>query len=88
MTSETNSSPNKEAVLSKVALNAAKHLGLSHTELAKRLRISEVSLLQCVASEGFLDPSEHEGERALILVQIFRALDALVGVTQTLVSLG
>ena len=79
MTSETSSSPSKEAVLSKAAFNAAKHLGLNHAELAKLLRISEESVLQCVASERFLDPSGHEGERALILVQIFRALDALVG---------
>ena len=79
MTSETSSSPSKEAVLSKAAFNAAKHLGLNHAELAKLLRISEEAVLQCVASERFLDPSGHEGERALILVQIFRALDALVG---------
>lgn len=79
MTSETSSSPSKDAVLSKAALNAAKHLGLSHAELAKLLGISDASILQCVASEGFLDPSGHDGERALILVQIFRALDALVG---------
>ena len=88
MTSETSSSPSKEAVLSKAALNAAKHLGLSHAELAKLLRISEASLLQCLASEGFLDPSGHEGERALILVQIFLALDAIGGGAGALVSLG
>ncbi len=77
--SETSSSPSKDAVLSKAALNAAKQLGLSHTELAKLLGTSEVSAYQLAASERFLDPSGHEGERALMLVQIFRALAALVG---------
>lgn len=72
-------SPSKEAVLSKAVLNAAKYTGLSHTELAKLLGTSEASVIQLAASKFFIDPSGREGKRALMLVQIFRALDALVG---------
>ena len=79
MASETRSSPKKEAVLSKAALNAAKHLGLNQSELAKLLGISDSLVFKLAAFEYFIDPCELEGERALMLVQIFRALDALVG---------
>lgn len=72
-------SPSKATVLSKATLNAAEHLGLSQAELAKLLGISEASASQVAASERFLDPTSQEGERALMLVQIFRMLDALVG---------
>lgn len=72
-------SPSKEVVLSKAALNAAKHLGLSGVELAKLLGTSEESASQLAAAERFLNPNSPEGERALMLIQIFRSLDALVG---------
>lgn len=78
MASETSSNLSKEAVLSKATLNAAKDLGLGHAELARLLGIDEASGLQLVASKRFLDPRKREGERALMLVRIFRALDALV----------
>lgn len=79
MTAEPNSSHNTMVVLSKSTLNAAKFLGLSHTELAQLLGISELSVSQLEASTGFIDPCGHEGERAVTLIRIFRALDALVG---------
>lgn len=77
--SEISFSPSKEGVLSKAVLNAAKHLGLSHAELAKLLGTNEVSVSQLVVSNRSLDPSGHEGARALMLVQIFIALHDLVG---------
>lgn len=79
MESETRSNPNKEAVLIKAALNAARLLGLNQSELAKLLGINDSLALKLAASEHFMDPCELEGERALMLIQIFRALDTLVG---------
>lgn len=79
MASEISSSPSKEAVLSKATLNAAKYLGLSLSELAQLLEISELSVSRLAASKRFIDPCGYEGERALMLIRIFSALDALVG---------
>lgn len=79
MASEIRFIPSKEGVLSKAVLNTAKHLGLSHAELAKLLGTSEVSVSQLASSKRFLDPSGHEGERALMLVQLFLALHDLAG---------
>ena len=79
MASEISSSPSKEAVLSKATLNAAKYLGLSLSELAQLLEISELSVSRLAASTRFIDPCGDEGERALMLIRIFSALDALVG---------
>lgn len=79
MTSEPNSGPSAMAVLSRATLKAAECLGLSHAELAQFLGISESSVSQLVASERFIDPRGQEGGLALMLLQIFRALDALVG---------
>lgn len=79
VTAEPNSRYSAMAVLSKATLNAADYLGLSHSELGQLLGISESSISQLVAFERFIDPHGHEGELALMLVRIFRALDALVG---------
>lgn len=78
MASNPNSSP-KVAVLSKATVNAAVSLGLSHDELAQCLGISDSSVSQLVASKRLIDPHDQEDGPALKLVQIFRALDALVG---------
>lgn len=79
MASEIRSSLSKEAVLSKAMFNASKHLGLSDTELARALGISDTTICQLAAFERLLDPDSIEGQRALMLIQTFRALDALVG---------
>lgn len=79
MASEIRSSLSKEAVLSKAMLNASEHLGLSHTELARLLGISDTTMSQLAAFECLLTPDSAEGQRALMLIQTFRALDALVG---------
>lgn len=79
MASDIRSRLSKEAVLSKATLNAAEHLGLNHRELALLLGISDSTMAQLTASEHFLDLNKIEGERALMLVQAFCALDSLVG---------
>jgi len=71
--------PNPEVVLSKATLNAASLLGLNNAELAKVLGISEPTVSRVASGNRHIDPHSREGQTALILVRIFRALDLLVG---------
>lgn len=79
MAAESDSIHSAMVVLSKATLNAADYLGLSHSELGQLLGISELSVSRLAASERFIDPCSREGEVALMLIRIFRSLDALVG---------
>lgn len=79
MAAEPKAKPNPEAVLSKATLNAAGQLGLNNAELAKVLGISEPSVSRVASGHRHIDPHSREGQTALILVRIFRALDLLVG---------
>ncbi|MEQ6436234.1 XRE family transcriptional regulator [Comamonas sp. w2-DMI] len=71
--------PSADVVLSKATLNAAAHLGLNNAELAKVLGISEPSVSRLAAGNRLIDPQSREGQTALILIRIFRALDLMVG---------
>ena len=66
---------NRDKVLAKAVLNTAKKLGLESNQLAKVLDVDHATILQLKA----LDPESEQGERALILIQIFRSLYALSG---------
>lgn len=71
--------PNPEVVLSKATLNASAFLGLNNAELAKVLGISEPSVSRLASGSRLIDPRSREGQTALILIRIFRALDLMVG---------
>ena len=79
MTAVPKIKPSPEVVLSKATLNASAHLGLNNAELAKVLGISEPSVSRLASGNRFIDPRSREGQTALILVRIFRALDLLEG---------
>ncbi len=79
MAAVPNVKPNPELVLSKATLNASTHLGLNNAELAKVLGISEPSVSRLAAGSRSIDPRSREGQTALVLIRIFRALDLLVG---------
>ncbi len=68
-----------EAVLSKAVLRAAELLGLSSRALARILGVSEASVSRLVSGARTIDPESKEGELALLLVRVYRSLDALVG---------
>lgn len=72
-------SPAADAVLSKAVLRAAELLGLSSRALARILGISEASVSRLVSGSRTIDPASKEGELALLLVRVYRSLDALVG---------
>jgi uncharacterized protein (DUF2384 family) len=71
--------PAAEAVLGKAVLRAAELLGLSSRTLARILGVSEASVSRLASGARTLDPQSKEGELALLLVRVYRSLDALVG---------
>lgn len=67
------------AVLAKAALRAADLLGLSRADLATVIGTSQASLSRIAGGRRGLQPDTKEGELALLVVRVFRSLDALVG---------
>src|SRR5882724_704617 len=71
-------SPEEGIVLTKAILRVAEALGLSQRDLARILGVSEATVSRLVTTT-MISPHKKEGELALLLVRIFRGLDALVG---------
>lgn len=71
--------PSPEVVLTKAVLRAAELLGLSSRALARILGVSEASVSRLASGSRAVDPASKEGELALLLVRVYRSLDALVG---------
>lgn len=71
--------PDPGAVLTKAVLRATNLLGLSSAALARVLGVSEASVSRLATGARTIDPESKEGELALILVRVYRSLDALVG---------
>ena len=67
------------AVLTKALLRAARLLELPAANLARVLGVSEASVSRLVTGARAIDPASKEGELALLLVRVYRSLDALVG---------
>ncbi|WP_291012950.1 antitoxin Xre-like helix-turn-helix domain-containing protein [Hydrogenophaga sp.] len=66
-------------VLAKATTRASKMLGLSGAALARTIGLSEPTISRLLHGDKMLDPNSKEGELALLLVRVFRSLDALVG---------
>lgn len=75
--------PAADAVLTKALLRAAELLGLSSAALARVLGVSEASISRLFSGARSIDPASKEGELALLLVRVYRSLDALVGTDGT-----
>jgi len=71
--------PAAEAVLTKAVLRAGEHLALPGAALARILGVSEASISRLASGARSIDPQSKEGELALLLVRVYRSLDALVG---------
>lgn len=71
-------SPDSAAVLTKATRRAAEHLGLSDAALADVLGVS-ASFVSRLSDERPIDPASRPGECALLLLRIFRGLDAMLG---------
>jgi uncharacterized protein (DUF2384 family) len=73
------SKPEPAAVLTQAVLRAARLLDLSSAALARILGVSEASVSRLASGTRQVDPQSKEGELALLLVRVYRSLDALVG---------
>ena len=67
------------ALLGTAAQRAAALLGLNGAALARVLGVSAASVSRVLRGERGLAPDSKEGELALLLVRLYRSLDALVG---------
>ncbi|XQU09312.1 DUF2384 domain-containing protein [Halomonas sp. LY9] len=72
------SSSTPDQVLAKAVLRAAEQLGLSQSALAEVLGVHRTTITQ-LKKNLKLDPSSKQGELALLLIRLARALFALTG---------
>lgn len=70
---------NPAQVLAKATMGAAELLGLKGPALSRILGISEATISRIQAGARGVDPASKEGELAILLIRVFRSLDALVG---------
>jgi hypothetical protein len=70
--------PNPAAVLAKAVMNAADQLGLKQAELAAVLGMHRTAISRLKQNPN-LEPTSKQGELALLLIRIARALFALTG---------
>lgn len=66
-------------VLAKATIRASRLLGLSGSSLARTIGLSEPTISRISRGEKAISPNSKEGELALLLVRVFRSLDAMVG---------
>ena len=72
-------SPSNAAVVSKAVVRAARLLGLNNSALAGVIGLSEATISRLASGVYMLDPGSKAYELALLLIRLFRGLDAMVG---------
>lgn len=70
-------------VLAKATARSCQLLGLSGASLARVLGVSEATVSRVLNGEKPIKPDSKEGELALLLVRVYRSVDALVGTDDT-----
>src|SRR3954468_22037860 len=71
--------PAAEAVATKAVLRAASRLGLSNKQLGRILGLSEATVSRMGSGAYTLSHGDKSFELALLLIRLFRALDAVTG---------
>lgn len=69
----------EEVVLSRALCNLAKFYSLTGKDLSKIIGISEPSASRLSQGKKLISPHTKEGEIALLLLRIYRSLNAMVG---------
>jgi hypothetical protein len=69
----------ESAVITKAAVNAADRLGISARTLSSVLGLSEATISRMKRQDYLLDRGSKSFELAILLVRLFRSLDAIVG---------
>ena len=75
---QTDQQPDAVRVLSLAVTNAAGLMGLNKATLARVLGISAASAGRLVSGQYQLNPNSKEWDMALLLVRLFRSLDAIM----------
>jgi DNA-binding XRE family transcriptional regulator len=70
-------------VVSKAVGRAAELMGLTNAALARTIGVSEATASRLKAGSYHLEPDSKPYELALLLVRLFRSLDAVVGGDET-----
>lgn len=78
-TQRTHPQPDPAAVLGRAFLQVGGRLGLAQRDLAGIIGVSPASLSRVATGGRRLDVDSKEGELALLMVRVFRSLDALLG---------
>lgn len=71
--------PDPVKVLTQATLRAAAQLSLGSSDLAKVIGTSPSTISRLSSGSKLIDPNSKEGEMALLLVRLYRSLDAMVG---------
>lgn len=69
----------KEEVLTKALLNLARFYDLSGKDLSAIIGISEASASRLNQGKKLISPDSKEGEMVLLLLRVYRSLNALLG---------
>lgn len=69
----------EEVVLTKAICNLSKFYSLTGKDLSKIIGISESGVSRIVRGTKLISPHTKEGELALLLLRIYRSLNAMVG---------
>lgn len=75
----TTSDDSRAAVVTKATLRAARFLGLNNATLAIVIGLSEATVSRMASRSYLLDPRSKAYELSLLLIRLFRSLDAMVG---------
>ena len=66
-------------VLAKATTRASDYLGQTGAGLARTIGLSEPTVSRLIKGDHKINPGKKEGELSLLLVRVYRSLDALVG---------
>ena len=72
-------SPQQAQVLTKAVLNVARFYDLSGKDLSDIMGISEASISRLHQGKKVIAPDSKEGEMAILLIRVYRSLNALLG---------
>jgi hypothetical protein len=76
--SDPQNAPDQSVVLTKAVTRAADLLGLKRAQLSAAIGLSQPTLSRMYAGQYQLDPKDKSWELAVLLVRLYRGLDAIM----------
>lgn len=78
-TNREHTSDDKKRILTKALIRMTERLGLNRQELSAIIGPSESSLSRIFTKSNYIDPTSKEGQLVILLLRLYRSLDALFG---------